>query len=410
MFMVQGRSAVFAYQIRRNCMIIETADRLKVTGEYYFSVKLQEVRELISGGKDIINIAIGNPDMAPSEQTIAELQKEAQKPENHGYQPYRSIPELRNSISEWMKKIYAVPLDADDEILPLIGSKEGIVHISLAFLNPGDRVLVPELGYPAYSAVSRMVGAEVVEYPMLENENWRPDLRSLERQDHSNTKIMWINYPNMPTGACADRAVFKELVNFATNHRILICHDNPYSLILNEGTPISILSIPGAKEVAVELNSMSKSHNMAGWRIGWAAGSKAYIDAILKIKSNVDSGMFKPMQLAAAKALRNSDQWHSERNAVYRKRRELVYKILDRLSCSYDRSQTGMFIWAKVPEKLGDSGKLADFLLYEKNVFVSPGFVFGEKGRKYIRVSLCVKEQVLQKVNERLITFELNEI
>ena len=270
-------------------MIIDAADRLKITKEYYFSVKLQEVRKLISEGKDIINIAIGNPDMAPSQETIDELNKQSNDPSNHGYQPYRSIPELRNAIANWMQKSYNTNLDPEDEILPLIGSKEGITHISLAFLNPGDKVLVPELGYPAYGAVSRMVGAEVLEYPMLEDDHWKPDLQSLERKDLSNVKIMWINYPNMPTGAPASREMFQEIVEFGRKNRILICHDNPYSLILNEGDPISILSVPGAKEVAIELNSMSKSHNMAGWRIGWAAADKSYIDAILKIKSNVRS-------------------------------------------------------------------------------------------------------------------------
>ncbi len=391
-------------------MIIETADRLKTTKEYYFSVKLQEVRELIAQGKDIINIAIGNPDMAPSQSTIDELNKQSNNPDNHGYQAYRSIPELRESISDWMEKIYGVSLDVNDEILPLIGSKEGITHISLAFLNPGDEVLVPELGYPAYSAVSEMVGGKVVKYSMIEHENWKPDLQELQKTDLSKVKIMWINYPNMPTGARADIKVFEEIIEFAIKNNILICHDNPYSLILNEGKALSLLSVKGAKEVALELNSMSKSHNMAGWRIGWIAGHKAYVDAILKIKSNVDSGMFKPMQLAAVEAFKNSDDWHKQRNQEYKDRRELVYEILDLLSCSYDRSQTGMFIWAKVNPEIGSSENLSDYLLYQKNIFVTPGFVFGEKGNQYIRASLCVKPDNLKKVITRLKSIDLSEI
>lgn len=391
-------------------MIIETADRLKTTKEYYFSVKLQEVRELIAQGKDIINIAIGNPDMAPSQPTINELNKQSNNPDNHGYQAYRSIPELRKSISEWTDKTYGVSLDVNDEILPLIGSKEGITHISLAFLNPGDEVLVPELGYPAYGAVTELVGGKVVKYSMIENENWKPDLLALQKTDLSKVKIMWINYPNMPTGARADIKVFEDIIEFATKNNILICHDNPYSLILNEGKPLSLLSVKGAKEVALELNSMSKSHNMAGWRIGWVSGHKSYIDAILKIKSNVDSGMFKPMQLAAVEAFKNSDDWHNQINQEYKNRRELVYEILDLLSCSYDRSQTGMFIWAKVNPEIGSSEKLSDYLLHQKNIFVTPGFVFGEKGNQYIRASLCVKQDNLKKVITRLKSIDLSKI
>ncbi len=391
-------------------MIIETANRLKTTKEYYFSIKLQEVRELISKGNDIINIAIGNPDMEPSKSTIDELNKQSNNPENHGYQPYRSVPELRASIKDWTKLIYDVELNSNDEILPLIGSKEGITHISLAFLNPGDQVLVPELGYPAYSAVTEMVGGQAVKYSMIENENWKPDIKALQKTDLGKVKLMWINYPNMPTGAPADINVFEEIVEFAKENKILICHDNPYSLVLNEGDPISLLSVKGAKEVAIELNSMSKSHNMAGWRIGWVSGAKDYIDAILKIKSNVDSGMFKPIQLAAVEALKNSKFWHLARNVEYKKRRKLVYQILDKLSCTYDKSQTGMFIWARVNPKVGTSEKLADFLLYKKNIFVTPGFIFGEKGKQYIRISLCVGQELLKKVIKRIEGIDLDKI
>ena len=391
-------------------MIISTADRLKTTKEYYFSVKLQEVRELIASGKDIINIAIGNPDMMPSQSTIDELTKQSNNPDNHGYQPYRSLPELRASIRDWMKKTYNTSLDPNDEILPLIGSKEGITHISLAFLNPGDQVLVPELGYPAYGAVTEMIGAKTVKYPMIEEENWRPDLKAMAQMDLSRVKLMWINYPNMPTGARANREVFIAIIDFARKHHILVCHDNPYSLILNEGNPLSLLAIPGAKEVAIELNSMSKSHNMAGWRIGWLAGNKEYVDAILKIKSNVDSGMFKPLQLAAVEAFNNPESWHKNRNQEYKERRKLVYEILDRLGCSYDKSQLGLFIWARVNPKIGSSEKLSDHLLYEKNIFVAPGFIFGEKGRQYIRVSLCVKQDTLRRVLERINEFDFSKL
>jgi aspartate/methionine/tyrosine aminotransferase len=361
-------------------------------------------------GHDIINIAIGNPDMPPSQPTIDELSLQANNPTNHGYQSYRSLPELRSAIAEWTRKIYGVSLDINDEILPLIGSKEGITHISLAFLNPGDEVLIPELGYPAYGAVAEMISAKTIKYPLLEKEKWKPDFKSLEATDLSKVKIMWINYPHMPTGAPASKALFEEIIAFAKRNKILVVHDNPYSLVLNETPPISLLGIPEAKEVAIELNSMSKSHNMAGWRIGWVSGEKAYIDAIIQIKSNVDSGMFKPMQLAAVKAFENSEVWHKERNAVYKERRSLVYKILDKLGCSYDRSQTGLFIWAKVNPEIGASEKLADHLLYQKQIFVTPGFIFGDKGEKYIRTSLCVKQEVLEKVLERLESFDLKEI
>ena len=391
-------------------MIIEKADRLKTTKEYYFSVKLQEVRDLIANGKDIINIAIGNPDMAPSQATIDELSKQADNPANHGYQSYRSIPELRKSIRKKIKKTYGISLDANDEILPLIGSKEGITHISLAFLNPGDQILVPELGYPAYEAVTEMIGGKCIKYPMLEYQNWKPDFDALEKMDLNKVKIMWINYPNMPTGAPASKELFEEIIAFAKKHSILVAHDNPYSLILNEEAPMSLLGISGAKEVAVELNSMSKSHNMAGWRIGWVAGAKDYIDSIIQIKSNVDSGMFKPIQLAAARAFDNPESWHTTRNDVYRNRRKLVCKILDILGCTYDKSQTGMFIWAKVNDMFDSSEKLGDHLLYKKDIFVTPGFVFGEKGKKYIRVSLCVQEELLEQVLDRLESFKIEEV
>ncbi|MDZ7606193.1 MAG: aminotransferase class I/II-fold pyridoxal phosphate-dependent enzyme [Cyclobacteriaceae bacterium] len=391
-------------------MIIKPAERLSTTKEYYFSVKLQEVRALMAKGRKIINVAIGNPDMAPSQATIDALTSNVGNPDSHGYQPYRGIPEFRGAIGKFMADVYGVSLNINDEILPLIGSKEGITHVSLAFLNPGDKALVPELGYPAYSAVTDMVGGMSIPYPMMEQANWRPDIKAIENMNLAGVKLMWINYPNMPTGAPASREAFQEIIDFAKKRQILIVHDNPYSLVLNETPPLSILSLAGAMDVALEMNSMSKSHNMAGWRIGWIAGSKAYIDTILQIKSNVDSGMFKPMQLAAVEAFANSSEWHTARNDEYRRRRTLVWKILDKLSCSYDRSQTGMFIWAHVPDAIGSAEKLSDYLLYELDIFVTPGFVFGAKGAKYIRISLSVKYEMLEEVLQRLENFDLGKI
>ncbi len=391
-------------------MIIKPAERLSTTKEYYFSVKLQEVRALMAKGRNIISIAIGNPDMAPSQATIDALTRHAGNPENHGYQPYRGIPELRGAIGQFMADIYGVSLNINDEILPLIGSKEGITHLSLAFLNPIDKVLVPELGYPAYSAVTDMVGGVSVPYPMMEKANWHPDIKAIENMNLAGVKLMWINYPNMPTGAPASRESFQEIIDFAKKRQILIVHDNPYSLVLNETPPLSILSLDGAMDVALEMNSMSKSHNMAGWRIGWVAGQKAYIDSILQIKSNVDSGMFKPMQLAAAEAFANPPEWHTARNDEYRRRRALVWKILDKLSCTYDRSQTGLFIWAHVPEFIGSGEKLSDYLLYEKDIFVTPGFIFGDKGAKYIRISLSVKYELLEEVLKRIENIDITKI
>lgn len=385
-------------------MIINTADRLLVTKEYYFSTKLQEVRALIADGKDIINIAIGDPDMSPSTSTIARLIEAAQEDGVHGYQPYRGIPELRQAISKWLLTTYQVSLDANNEILPLIGSKEGITHISLAFLNPGDKVLVPELGYPAYRAVSEMIGAEIIPYPLIPDE-WTPDFNKMEELPLDGVKIMWVNYPHMPTGTPSSPELFQKLVSFAKKNKILLCHDNPYGLVLNDSAPLSLLSIEGAKEVAIELNSMSKSHNMAGWRIGWLAGDKAYIDTILKVKSNVDSGMFKPLQLAAVEAFNNNEQWHEDRNSIYRQRKKVVEKILQKLECSYSDQQTGMFIWAKLPEHAPDAEEVVEKLLQEYHIFLAPGFIFGPLGRRYIRISLCVQEKTLQKVLKRLDTF-----
>jgi LL-diaminopimelate aminotransferase len=381
-------------------MIIDTALRTKQTSEYYFSVKLAEVRKLIAEGNDVINLGIGNPDMMPSGETLKALSEASQKPQAHGYQPYTGTPAFRSAIAAFYNHTYGVKLDAATEILPLIGSKEGITHISLTFLDPGDEVLVPELGYPAYRAVSQMVGAIVKEYPLREDDGWQPDWNAMESLVTSKIKIMWLNYPHMPTGAPATHELFEEAVAFAKKHQILLCHDNPYSLILNKKPPLSLLSVEGAKEVAIELNSMSKSHNMAGWRMGWLAAAKPYINAVLTIKSNVDSGMFWAMQEAAIAALGNSDEWHNERNAVYQGRLEAAETLLSTLGCTWDAKQEGMFLWGKLPDSIESAETLVNSLLLEKQVFIAPGFIFGPKGQRYIRLSLCLpKERIWEAVN-----------
>lgn len=383
-------------------MIIETARRTKQTSEYYFSVKLAEVRKLIAEGNDVINLGIGNPDMMPSEQTLSTLAQAAQKPQAHGYQPYIGTQAFRNAIADFYNRTYGVTLNPNAEILPLIGSKEGITHISLTFLDPGDEVLVPELGYPAYRAVSQMVGAVVKEYPLREDSGWQPDWETMEALLTPKTKIMWLNYPHMPTGAPATRALFEEAVAFAAKHKVLLCHDNPYSLILNKKEPLSLLSIDGAKEVAIELNSMSKSHNMAGWRLGWLAGAKPYIDAVLTIKSNVDSGMFWALQEAAVAALNNTTEWHNARNAVYQGRLEAAEAFLSTVGCTWNKDQEGMFLWGKLPESVESAEKLVNDLLVEKHVFIAPGFIFGPKGQRYIRLSLCMPKERMWEAVERI--------
>ena len=383
-------------------MIISLAQRATQAQEYYFSVKLAEVRKLISAGHDVINMGIGNPDQSPSEATIEALHRSALQAGSHGYQSYKGIPALRQGIAQWYQRIYGVTLDPETEILPLIGSKEGITHISMTFLDAGDEVLVPELGYPAYRAVSQMVGAKVIEYPLLEDQGWQPDWEIMHSQVGPQTKLLWLNYPHMPTGAPATHELFENAVRFAHQHKILLCHDNPYSLILNQKPPISLLSIEGAKEVAIELNSMSKSHNMAGWRVGWLSGAKAYIDAILTIKSNVDSGMFLGIQQAAAAALQNTDQWHQAQNELYRSRLDAAKAFLDTLNCTYDESQEGMFLWAKLPETIASAEQLVDDLLYQKYIFIAPGFIFGPKGQRYIRLSLCMSAERIWQAVQRL--------
>ena len=391
-------------------MIIRTASRLNDLKEYYFSVKLKEVKALQDAGHEVINLGIGSPDLAPSSQTVQALVDTAQQENTHGYQPYKGTASLRKGMSAWYKKTYNVELDPETEILPLIGSKEGITHISLTFLDPGDEVLIPELGYPTYRSVSEMVGAVVRTYPLREQEGWQPDWQAMEQEDYSKVKLLWINYPHMPTGAPASVALFEQAVAFAQRHKVLLCHDNPYSLILNEDPPISLLSVDGAKEVAIELNSMSKSHNMAGWRLGWLNGARAYIDAVMKVKSNVDSGIFLGLQNAAVKALENPQEWHQEQNKIYKRRRVLAEKIVQALNCTFNPGQTGMFIWAKVPDSLQSVEKLVDHLLYQVHVFLTPGFIFGQKGERYIRISLCTKEEILEKALERIQKTDLSGI
>ena len=380
--------------------MIVPARRLESVNEYYFSKKLREVAEMNAAGKQVINLGIGNPDMPPSEATIEALCAEARKPDTHGYQSYVGIPELRQGFADWYAKWYGVSLNAATEIQPLIGSKEGILHITLAFVNPGDAVLVPNPGYPTYTSASRLCEAEIMTYDLQEDANWQPDFEALEKMDLSRVKLMWVNYPNMPTGANGSVELFEKLVAFGKKHSIVICNDNPYSFILND-QKVSILSVEGAKDTCIELNSMSKSHNMAGWRMAMLASNATFIGWILKVKSNVDSGMYRPLMVGAVAALKNSEEWHAEMNRVYARRRELAYAIMDAMECSYDTRQVGMFVWAKIPDRYVDSGELADEVLYGKNVFITPGLIFGDKGNRYVRISLCCTEEMLRKAGER---------
>ena len=382
-------------------MIIPQANRLNNVREYYFSRKLEEIREMNSKGMDVLNLGIGNPDLSPSEETIQVLNESSQQRGNHGYQSYRGIAALREAMAAWYKRIYGVKLDAGSEILPLIGSKEGIMHISMAFLNPGDEVLVPDPGYPTYTSVSELVGARIRTYELDEKQGWLVNLDHLQNSDLSKVKIMWLNYPNMPTGAKGSKTLFKALIALARKHQFLIVNDNPYSLILNDD-PQSLLSIDGAMEVALELNSLSKSHNMAGWRMGWVSGREDYINTILKCKSNVDSGMFLPIQHAAIQAMKNPALWHQEQNQAYASRRKLSWQLLDLLGCSYDPFQTGLFIWAKIPEREPDVKSFVDRLLYDAKVFITPGFIFGSRGERYVRISLCNKEEVVNEAIDRI--------
>lgn len=376
----------------------QPAKRIQGVEEYYFSKKLAEVRSLDSSELRVINLGIGSPDLAPSENAIEALIASAKNPANHGYQNYKGIPQLREAISSFYKKIYSVSLNAETEILPLMGSKEGIMHICMAFVNEGDEVLIPDPGYPTYASVAKLTGAKIVTYQMSEKLNWGIDVEALRKKDLSKVKIMWVNFPHMPTGRIASKEELKELVDLARKNNFLIVNDNPYSLILND-SPVSILSVEGADDVALELNSLSKSHNMAGWRIGWVAGKKEYIDAVLRVKSNMDSGMFLGLQHAATEALKNGNDWFQKQNSIYQKRQQAASKILDELGCTYSSKQSGLFVWAKAPDHIADVEKWIDEILYGTKVFITPGFIFGETGRRFIRISLCATEE---KLNEAL--------
>jgi len=378
-----------------------TAKRLEGIGEYYFSQKLREIDELNKQGKNIINLGIGSPDLPPHPEVIKVLQEESAKPNVHAYQNYKGSPVLRKAFADWYQTWYGVTLNPDTEILPLIGSKEGIMHICMTYLNEGDEVLVPNPGYPTYRSAVKLAGGICIDYALKEENNYYPDFEALEKRDLSKVKLMWVNYPQMPTGQLPSDEVFKQLIAFGKKHRILICHDNPYSFILNE-KPVSLLSFDGAKDIALELNSLSKSQNMAGWRVGVLCGSQERINEVLRFKSNMDSGMFLPVQLAAAKALSLGKDWYDTVNKIYRERRSKVYELLDILECVYSKDQVGMFMWAKIPSTYKDGYTLADEVLYNSNVFITPGGIFGEGGNGYIRVSLCGSIEKFQEAIVRI--------
>jgi aspartate/methionine/tyrosine aminotransferase len=380
--------------------MISKANRLNEVKEYYFSKKLREVGQLISAGKPIISLGIGSPDLNPSKEVIEAITNSLSDPMAHAYKSYQGIPELREAMSGFYKNYFNVALNPANEILPLLGSKEGIMHISMAFLNEGDQVLIPNPGYPTYSSVTKLVGAEALQYNLTAESSWLPNYEEIEKNDLSKVKIMWVNYPHMPTGTKASDELFIELIAFAKKHSILIVNDNPYSFILNDN-PKSIFQYEGAKDVALELNSLSKSFNMAGWRVGMVLGADKYLNEVLKVKSNMDSGMFYGIQKGAIKALESSKSWFEELNKIYAKRRALTWKILDALDCVYNKENGGMFVWAKLPEGI-TSEQMTDKMLYEKDVFLTPGTVFGSNGEGYIRLSLCIKEEKLTEVLERV--------
>ena len=380
--------------------MIRTAERLNTVQEYYFSKKLREVRGLMAEGKPIINMGIGSPDLTPSSEVLKAIQNSVHENGAHQYQSYQGLPQLRAAIADFYKKKFSVDADPNTEILPLMGSKEGIMHISLAFLNEGDEVLIPNPGYPTYTSVTKLVGAVPTYYDLTEENGWFPDLEELAKQDLSKVKVMWLSYPHMPTGATATKEQFVKMVAFAQKHEILLVNDNPYSFVLN-AEPASILSIPKAKEVCLELNSLSKTFNMAGWRVGFVLGSEDHINAILKVKSNMDSGMFYGIQKGAIAALESSDDWFEELTKVYGARRELIYKLADLLGCTYDRKAVGMFVWAKLPEGSAASEDFIDNILYNKDLFITPGTIFGSNGEGYIRFSLCISEEKIKEAIAR---------
>jgi len=383
--------------------MIQPAERLSLVSEYYFSRKLKEVAKLNAEGKDIISLAIGSPDMPPSKETIDTLCENAQKADAHGYQPTVGIPELRNAMAGFYKRWYGVELNPQTEIQPLIGSKEGILHVTLALCNPGDKVLVPNPGYPTYTSLSKILGQEVVNYDLMENNGWQPDFNQLEKMDLKGVKLMWTNYPNMPTGGRATKELYEKIVAFARKHNIVVVNDNPYSFILNRDEHLSILQVEGAKECCIEFNSMSKSHNMPGWRVGMLATNSTFVQWILKIKSNIDSGTFRAMQLAAAKAYDNTEEWHTNANIeTYSSRRKIAEEIMVTMGCTFDPHQQGMFLWGRIPDKYEDVEQLTEKVLHEARVFITPGFIFGTNGTRYVRISLCAKNEKMEEALRRI--------
>lgn len=381
--------------------MIKTSGRLEGIGEYYFSKKLREIDELNKAGKNIISLGIGSPDLPPHPDVIKILQQESAKSTVHAYQSYKGSPVLRQAIADWYKTWYGVNLNPDSEVLPLIGSKEGIMHICMTYLDAGDEALVPDPGYPTYRSAVALAGGKAVNYELTEDGGWEPDFNALERTDLSKVKLMWINYPQMPTGKLPSASLFTKIIDFGKSHNILICHDNPYSFILND-QPQSIMAVPGAMEIAVELNSLSKSQNMAGWRVGMLVGSADRLNEIMRFKSNMDSGMFLPVQLAAAKALSLGKEWYLDLNKIYAGRREKVFALLNLLGCRFDKSQAGMFVWAKIPANESTGFALSDKVLYGAQVFITPGGIFGSAGDNYVRVSLCCKEENIDSAMERI--------
>lgn len=396
-------------QTRNSNLSIVPAERLREVSEYYFSRKLKEIARRNAAGEDIISLAIGSPDMPPSDKTIQTLCDTARRPDVHGYQPTVGIPELREAMARWYKRWYNVDLDPKTEIQPLIGSKEGILHVTLAFCNPGDKVLVPNPGYPTYTSLSKILGCRIVNYDLLPENGWQPDFEVLERMNLDGVKMMWTNYPNMPTGADAQMETYRRLVDFGRRHHILIVNDNPYSFILNEH-PISLLQVPGAKEGCIEFNSMSKSHNMPGWRVALLATNAQFVEWILKIKSNIDSGTFRAVQLAAAQAYDNDAAWHHRANIeVYRSRRVVAEQIMKAIGCTFDPHQVGMFLWGRIADAYANCEELTEKVLNEAHVFITPGFIFGTNGERYVRISLCAKKEKLEEALQRVKQIDFNK-
>ena len=388
---------------------MKAANRVNEIQEYYFSRKLKEVAQLNAAGENIISLAIGSPDLPPSKQTIDKLCEVARRPDAHGYQPTVGTPELREAMATFYQRWYGVTLDPKTEIQPLIGSKEGILHTTLAFVNPGDKVLVPNPGYPTYTSLSKILGAEIVNYNLREDNGWQPDFEALEQMNLTGVKLMWVNYPNMPTGGNARRETFERLVAFANAHDLIIVNDNPYSFILNEGEKLSIMQVEGARDCSIEFNSMSKTYNIPGWRVGMCVSNPTFISWILKIKSNIDSGTFRGLQLAAAEAFNTNDEaWHREYNVdVYKRRRRIAEKIMTALGCSFDAQQVGMFLWGRISDHYADVEELTERVLHEAKVFITPGFIFGENGKRYVRLSLCAKEKQLEEALKRILKLQL---